>query len=136
MRRLYRQRRDALVTALDRHLGRVAEVHGASAGMHLSLRLVDERLSDAEIARYARDRGIIVNPLSTHAVADGMPWNGLMLGYAQVPAEQMEALVKRLAAVVHMAAYAAGARLSPALPDLPANHSPSASSSPSVHCRS
>jgi GntR family transcriptional regulator/MocR family aminotransferase len=107
MRRLYRQRRDALVAALDRHLGTIAEVHGATAGMHLSLRLPDARLSDVALARRAREEGIIVNPLSMHAVQDGSSWNGLVLGYAQVPAERMDELVKRLAAVIHMAAYAA-----------------------------
>lgn len=30
-----------------------------------------------------------------------------MLGYAQVPAERMEGLVQQLAAIVHLAAYAA-----------------------------
>jgi GntR family transcriptional regulator/MocR family aminotransferase len=138
MRRLYRQRRDALVAALERHLGRIAAVHGASAGMHLSLQLLDDRLSDVAIAARAREEGLIVNPLSTHAVGAGagLGWNGLMLGYAQVPAEQMDALVKRLAAVVHLAAYAAGPlAISPADPDRPANRSPSAASSPSARCR-
>jgi GntR family transcriptional regulator/MocR family aminotransferase len=32
-----------------------------------------------------------------------------MLGYAHVPAEDIDGLVKRLAAVVHLAAYAANA---------------------------
>jgi GntR family transcriptional regulator/MocR family aminotransferase len=132
MRRLYRQRRDALAAALERHLGRIAEVHGASAGMHLSLRL-DARLPDVAIARRAREEGIIVNPLSTHAAGGATPWNGLMLGYAQVPVEQMDALVRRLAAVVHLAAYAAGsaAAITPAPPDPPAHRSPSPRSSPS-----
>ncbi len=113
MRRLYRQRRDALVAALERHLGRIATVHGASAGMHLSLRLPDWLPDDAIRAR-AREEGIVVNALSTHAVppapSSGAHWNGLMLGYAQVPAEAMEGLVKRLAAVIHLAAYEAGQR--------------------------
>jgi GntR family transcriptional regulator/MocR family aminotransferase len=109
MRRLYRQRRDALVESLERHLGRIAEVHGASAGMHLSLRLRDERLDDVTIVRQAREQGIVVNALSAHAVQGGTPWNGLMLGYAHVPAEDIDGLVKRLAAVVHLAAYAANA---------------------------
>jgi GntR family transcriptional regulator/MocR family aminotransferase len=141
MRRLYRQRRDALVAALGTHLGGIAEVHGASAGMHLSLRLRDARLSDAALARRARAEGIVVNALSAHAVGEGTPWNGLMLGYAQVPSEQMDELVKRLAAVVHLAAYAAGgaaaapAALSPARPDRPANRSPNAGSSPSPRRR-
>ena len=134
MRRLYRQRRDALVAALARHLGRIAEVHGASAGMHLALRLPDGRLSDVAIAARARAEGIIVNPLSFHALGGGAPWNGLMLGYAQVPAERMDALVRRLAAVVHLAAYEAG--VTPADPDRPLNRSPSAVSSPSAPSRS
>lgn len=134
MRRLYRQRRDALVAALARHLGRIAEVHGASAGMHLALRFPDGRLSDVAIAARARAEGIIVNALSLHALGGGAPWNGLMLGYAQVPAEHMDALVRRLAAVVHLAAYEAG--LTPAGPDRPPHRSPSAASSPSAPSRS
>ncbi|HEX8602427.1 MAG TPA: PLP-dependent aminotransferase family protein [Pseudoduganella sp.] len=106
MRRLYRQRRDALVAALERHLGRIATIHGASAGMHLSLRLPDW-LPDDTIRARARQEGIAVNALSTHAVQGTPMWNGLMLGYAQVPAEAMDGLVKRLAAVVHLVAYEA-----------------------------
>ncbi|MBB3122343.1 MocR-like pyridoxine biosynthesis transcription factor PdxR [Pseudoduganella violacea] len=107
MRRLYRQRCDALVAALQTHLGKIAEVHGASSGMHLSLRFRDAALSDVEITRRAMEEGICVNALSRHAIGGRTEWNGLMLGYAQVPAEAMEGLVKRLAAIVHMAAYAA-----------------------------
>jgi GntR family transcriptional regulator/MocR family aminotransferase len=104
MRRLYRQRRDALVDALGRHLGSIATVHGASAGMHLSLRL-PEALHDEAIRAGAAEEGIVVNALSAHAVQGDTAWNGLMLGYAQVPLEQIDGLVKRLAAVIHLAAY-------------------------------
>jgi GntR family transcriptional regulator/MocR family aminotransferase len=105
MRRLYRQRRDALVAALDQHLGSVATVHGGSAGMHLSLRFVDQRLDDAAISAQALAHGVAVNALSRHDTHGSSGWRGLMLGYAQVPAGQMEALVERLAAVIHLAAY-------------------------------
>jgi len=107
MRRLYRQRRDALVAALEQHLGSVATVHGGSAGMHLSLRFNDTRIDDVAIVARAQERGIAVNALSTHETQGDSGWKGLMLGYAQVPAEQMEGLVKQLAALVHLAAYAA-----------------------------
>jgi GntR family transcriptional regulator/MocR family aminotransferase len=107
MRRLYRQRRDALVAALERHLGSVATVHGGSAGMHLSLRFNDPRIDDVAIVAQAQERGIAVNALSAHDVQGDSGWKGLMLGYAQVPAEQMDGLVKQLAALVHLAAYAA-----------------------------
>jgi GntR family transcriptional regulator/MocR family aminotransferase len=101
MRRLYRQRRDALVEALGRHLGGHAVViEGASAGMHLALRLPADGVEDVEIVRRARAQGIVVNALSAHAVPGGAVANGLLLGYAQVPAEQIDGLVARLAAVV------------------------------------
>jgi GntR family transcriptional regulator/MocR family aminotransferase len=100
MRRLYRQRRDALVNAIERHLGDRVVVEGASAGMHLVLRLPDDGLPDVEIARRAREQGIAVNTLSTHAPPGGPPCNGLLLGYAQVPVERMDALVGRLAVVI------------------------------------
>lgn len=106
MRRLYRERRDALVEALDKHLGSIATVCGASAGMHLSLRWEDPRLSDVEISRRALEQeGLIANALSTHAVAGHSNWRGLALGYGQVAPAQMDGLVKRLAGVVHLTAY-------------------------------
>lgn len=105
MRRLYRQRRDALVAALDKHLGSAAHIHGGSAGMHLSLRFDDQRLDDAAVSTAAREHGIVAHALSAHAVPGGGGWRGLMLGYAQVPAEQMDDLGKSLAALIHLAAY-------------------------------
>ena len=107
MRRLYRQRRDALVVALERHLGSVATVHGGSAGMHLALRFKDVMLDDVAISMQALEHGIVVNALSRQDTQGDSGWKGLMLGYAQVPAEQMEGLVKQLAAIIRLAAFAA-----------------------------
>jgi GntR family transcriptional regulator/MocR family aminotransferase len=100
MRRLYRQRRDALVEALERHLGGHAVIEGASAGMHLALCLSSDGVADAEIVRRAREQGIVANALSAHALPDAATANGLLLGYAQVPVERMDALVARLAGVI------------------------------------
>ena len=102
MRRLYRQRRDALVAALARHLGDVATVHGGSAGMHLALRLHDVAVDDVALsARLLDQHGIMAPALSLHAVGlRAQPWRGFLLGYAQVPVEAMGPLVKKLAGVV------------------------------------
>jgi GntR family transcriptional regulator/MocR family aminotransferase len=75
--------------------------------MHLSLRFAAADIDDVAVAVQMQRHGIAVNALSTHATQGVSGWKGLMLGYAQVPAEQMEGLVKQLAAVVHLAAYAA-----------------------------
>jgi GntR family transcriptional regulator/MocR family aminotransferase len=102
MRRLYRQRRDALVAALASHLGDVATVHGGTAGMHLALRLHDARSDDVALsARLMARHGIMAPALSLHAVGlRAQPWRGFLLGYAQVPVEAIEPLVKKLASVV------------------------------------
>ena len=102
MRRLYRQRRDALVAALALHLGDVATVHGGTAGMHLALRLHDAAADDVALSRrLMAQHGIMAPALSLHAVGlRAQPWRGFLLGYAQVPVESMEPLVKKLAAVV------------------------------------
>ncbi len=101
MRRLYRQRRDALVAALEQQLGDVATVHGGSAGMHLALRLHDPKADDEAMSARLMQRGIVAPALSLHAVGTRhQPWRGFLLGYAQVPAESMEALVATLAAVL------------------------------------
>jgi len=107
MRRLYRQRRDALVAALQKHLGSVATVHGGSAGMHLALRFTRADLDDHAISAQALEHGIVAEALSGKDTQGTSGWKGLMLGYAQVPAERMEGLVKQLAAILHLAAFAA-----------------------------
>jgi GntR family transcriptional regulator/MocR family aminotransferase len=101
MRRLYKPRRDALVSALERHLGHAGAVHGGSAGMHLAFQLHDEHLDDQALSAAALALGVIAPALGKHAIgkrANG--WNGFLLGYAQVPEEQIEALVKTLARVL------------------------------------
>jgi GntR family transcriptional regulator/MocR family aminotransferase len=104
MRRLYRQRRDALVAALTQQLGDVTEVFGGSAGMHLALRLRDVRRDDVQISAQLLAQGIAAPALSQHAVGQrAQPWRGLLLGYAQVPVEQMDELVAKLARVVRRA---------------------------------
>ena len=97
----------ALVASLERHMGAVATVHGGSAGMHLALRFRNESMDDVAVSAHALEHGIVVNALSRHDTQGTSGWRGLMLGYAQVPAEQMDDLVKRLAAIVHLAAFAA-----------------------------
>ena len=108
MRRLYRQRRDVLVALLQQHLGPIAQVQGASAGMHLALRFTAPALDATAISARLEQEGIVAHALCTHATAErGQAWHGLMLGYAQIPAELMDGFVRRLAAVVHLAAYEA-----------------------------
>lgn len=101
MRRLYRERRDALVAALTQQLGDVTRIHGSSAGMHLALQFTHPALDEQRISAALLAQGISAPPLSPYGQGSPTtPWQGLMLGYAQVPAQAMQPLVQRLAAVI------------------------------------
>lgn len=105
MRRLYRERRDALLDALDRHVGGIAAVHGAGTGMHLSLRLSDPAWRDDQISDAALAAGIAVHCMTRHETGlRKTPWTGLLLGYSQVPAADIDAAVQRLAGIAFRAA--------------------------------
>jgi GntR family transcriptional regulator/MocR family aminotransferase len=78
VRRRHRQRRDAMLAALATHIP-VAVVHGAAAGLHLTITLPDG-VDDTAVAREAMARGVKVHPLSWHAQRPFLP--GLVLGYA------------------------------------------------------
>ncbi len=103
MRRLYRQRRDALVAAIAPQLGDVISIHGDAAGMHLILKFDNPDVDDAKLSAAALAQGIVVPALSAHSVGDrAHQWRGLVLGYAQLPVEQILPLVQRLALIVRV----------------------------------
>ncbi|WP_420123056.1 aminotransferase class I/II-fold pyridoxal phosphate-dependent enzyme [Nakamurella sp.] len=100
VRRRHRLRRDAMIAALGRHLP-AATVHGAAAGLHLTVSFDGPpdrgALDDRALAARALAAGVKVQPLSWHRVAPGPP--GLVLGYAASPAGQLEDAIARLADV-------------------------------------
>lgn len=96
VRRRHRRRRDAMVAALGRHMP-FATVHGAAAGLHLTV-TVDEPLDDLVLAGRALAAGVKVQPLSWHRVRPGPP--GLVLGYAAVPAGQIEEGITALGSIL------------------------------------
>ena len=101
MRRLYRSRRDALVVALARHAGDVVSVHGSSAGIHLSLRLLNQELEDTRVAEALLADGIVARALSAQATGLRQHgWNGLLLGYSQVDGAAMDGLMVKLARTI------------------------------------
>lgn len=102
MRRLYRERRDALLEALQRHCAGMALVHGAGTGMHLSLRFADPGWRDDQVSDAALAAGIAVHCMSRHETGlRKTAWSGLLLGYSQVPATEIDAAVRRLAQVAY-----------------------------------
>jgi len=87
VRKRHVRRRDAMISAVRAHLPQ-ASVHGAAAGLHLTLTFdsAGVTLSDTELAAAALAQGVKTQPLSWHSQLPGPP--GLVLGYAaRAPAE-------------------------------------------------
>jgi GntR family transcriptional regulator/MocR family aminotransferase len=81
LRGRHRRRRDAMIAALAEHLPG-ARVHGAAAGLHLTVTYAAD-VPDAEFAAAALAHGVKCQPLSWHRQSPGRP--GLVLGYAATP---------------------------------------------------
>nr|WKF59719.1 HTH-type transcriptional regulatory protein GabR [Paraburkholderia busanensis] len=102
MRRLYQQRRTALVDAIERHMGDLMTVSSDGGGMHLTVRL-DAPLRDQDVSAATGAQGLHIAALSAFCqppARDAAHYNGFMLGYARVKPQDADALVARLASVV------------------------------------
>jgi GntR family transcriptional regulator/MocR family aminotransferase len=109
LRKRHVRRRDAMIEAVRAHLPQ-ATVHGAAAGLHLTLtfdgdaglsdtELSDTELSDTELAEAALARGVKTQPLSWHRQQPGRP--GLVLGYAACLPGEIEEGIATIGAVLH-----------------------------------
>jgi GntR family transcriptional regulator/MocR family aminotransferase len=101
MRRRYRNRRDALVSAVQRQFGDDALITGAGAGLHVVLwlpLLAPGRVDDLIAA--CADRNVSVYPLAPHATAR-LPHAGLLLGYGIVERDAIATGIARLADAYH-----------------------------------
>ncbi|WP_020670442.1 PLP-dependent aminotransferase family protein [Amycolatopsis nigrescens] len=95
-RRLYRQRRDALLAALRTALPDWRPV-GIAAGLHVVVRL-PEGTDDAALQRTLARHGINAPALSGYAhSAAGRPFPGLVLGYGATPPDRLRAAVTTIA---------------------------------------
>ncbi len=99
MRRMYSKRHSALVTALERYAGDLLEVDNIPSGMHLVVRPSLElasRLSDDEISKRARQRGVNLMPLSGFFEGPETA-RGLVLGFAGFDERALEDAARVLA---------------------------------------
>jgi GntR family transcriptional regulator/MocR family aminotransferase len=85
VRKRHRRRRDAMIDAIRTHLPD-AVVHGAAAGLHLTITF-EAAFSDLDLAASALELGVKVQPLSWHCQRPMNP--GLVLGYGSSPASDI-----------------------------------------------
>lgn len=98
MRNLYARRRQWMVDALQQQFGERLLINPQAGGMHLVAALSEG--DDVKLALRARAVGIAVEPLSQWYL-QGMPRQGLVLGFTNIAsAEQAAAVARRLVQVL------------------------------------
>ncbi|WP_117209763.1 GntR family transcriptional regulator [Allorhizocola rhizosphaerae] len=96
-RRLYRQRRDALLAELAARFPEWQPV-GIAAGLHVVLRL-PAGVNDRELAKRLAGKGIRLAPLSAYAMTTA-PYPGLVIGYGNVGADRLRAAAAAIASAL------------------------------------
>jgi GntR family transcriptional regulator/MocR family aminotransferase len=99
MRQLYRERRRALVEALQQRLSGALQVVGASAGMHLMVRILIP-MSEYELVARAAAEGVAVYPAAPYYHGPSLS-PALLLGYAGMSEEAIHDGVDGLARAVN-----------------------------------
>ncbi|MGC1300362.1 MAG: hypothetical protein WA869_35485 [Alloacidobacterium sp.] len=94
MRQLYSERRKVLVDQLRSTFGNTLEIHGAEAGMHLTVTF-SARIDDVAIAERSAELGLWLFPLSGSYMAKNVR-KGLVLGYGNVAAQTIPGAVEKL----------------------------------------
>ncbi|RDI97012.1 PLP-dependent aminotransferase family protein [Dyella solisilvae] len=98
MRRIYGERRQALLDALARHVGDALEPIPAEAGLHVAARLRWPVAAGTVVAEAAR-QGLRIESLDDNAIGDSAP-HGLLFGLGVLPAESMDEAVRVLGRVL------------------------------------
>ncbi len=98
VRPIYRDRRETLVAALEKHLPG-SRVTGIPAGLQVFV-VLDERLDEAEVLRAAGARGVHVEQTARHWADRRAPFPALLIGFGTVHESSIEAGVQRLAEAV------------------------------------
>jgi len=98
MRQIYAERRNTLIQSIRAEFGDTLGVHGAAAGMHVSVTLPDG-FNDVDIAERASTQRLLLWPLSKY-YAGKKARHGFVLGYGSTPAEQIPQAVKQLHALI------------------------------------
>jgi len=98
LRKVSRQRRDALLDAVQRHVPGWARLGPTAAGTHACLHLPPD-VADMEVVRRIREHGVMAIALSS-TCWNPRPWNGLVLGYGAFAPSAIEQSVRVIGRVL------------------------------------
>jgi GntR family transcriptional regulator/MocR family aminotransferase len=102
-KRVYRERYQALSTAVERQLADYLDLIPTETGFH-ALALFKRDFDERRVARLAMQAGLLVRPLSNYCIEPLDPVRGIALGYGCVTAEEIETSVMQLRGILESAA--------------------------------
>ncbi len=94
MRRIYGERRDALVESLDRYFGERVQIRGDAAGMHVLVRFRDERMEERAEEAHVQ----LVSSASCYRTA--APRGEFILGFSSIGERTIREGIRRLAEAI------------------------------------
>ena len=98
MRQFYLARRDALVTAVSRHLAGALTLGSTDCGIHTAGFLADE-FNEVEVVAKATELGMGIAPLARNYLAEPQK-AGLMIGFTNVQPAEIDGTIAKLAAAI------------------------------------
>lgn len=109
MRTLYLSRQNALDTALKEAVPDLLETEVLNAGLHL-IGYLPVGFDDAQVARRAKNLGLLPRPLSDYTHSEKLP-PGLLIGFSNIVEEAMPRTVRVLRRAIETSAPEAGVLL-------------------------
>lgn len=98
MKSIYAERRHALLSALEKRLGKRMQISGDRAGLHFIVKL-ESKLSTSEIVAAAKEAGVgLVD--SSQYYFDRPPLREFVVGFAGLTPAKIQEAVRRLAAII------------------------------------
>lgn len=98
MRRIYAERRDALLDAIDRHAGEALSPLASDAGLHVAMTL-RRPVPASQLVRDAAEHDMRIEALGNYAIGADQP-NGLVFGLGGMPATRTDEAARLLAALL------------------------------------
>lgn len=94
---LYRRKFEALIAAIDKHLGDKVDCLQHETGLHVLLRTKDGRSAN-ELIELASKQGVRVYPTDQDWVTEAPnDWNFVLVGYSAIPIEDIDRGIRKLA---------------------------------------
>ena len=95
MRKLYGQRRQVLLQALEKEFGKNHRIWGDAAGLHLAVEFPGIHFDRSFISK-CRGNGIHLKTVGHHCIRKGAHGNKLLLGYGHLASEDIQAGIRSL----------------------------------------